>query len=105
MGIDYFWSGSASYPRFNKELDEVAKVFGGIKEKCEVTGKLKFVFPDRTNEILVRWFNNIYEYFTISETKTIWEIISQHLEIKEISSQIWAELEECVEYEIGWEIH
>ena len=31
MGMDYCWSGSASYPRFDRELCAVAEIFGGIK--------------------------------------------------------------------------
>ena len=31
MGMDYIWSGSASYPRFNRELEEVAKALGARK--------------------------------------------------------------------------
>lgn len=31
MGVDYVWSGTASYPRFNRELEEVAKVLGARK--------------------------------------------------------------------------
>ena len=31
MGMDYRWAGSASYPRFDRELCAVAEVFGGIK--------------------------------------------------------------------------
>ena len=127
MGMDFSYAGSASYPRFDRELCAVAEVFGGIKTEhlierettenerpfgywfgflsSDDSDKPKFVFPKETNETLVKWFNNIYEYFTISETKTIWELVSQHSEIKEISSQIWTELEECVEYETGWEIY
>ena len=38
------------------------------------------------------------------ETKIIWKHISEHPEIKEISSQIWSELEELVECDEGWHI-
>ena len=31
MGMDYSYAGSASYPRFDRELCEVAKAFGGIE--------------------------------------------------------------------------
>ena len=127
MGMDYIWAGSASYPRFDRELCAVAEVFGGIKTEhlkereatenerpcgywfgflsSDLSDKEKFVFPKETNKTLMKWFNNIYGYFTISETKIIWELISQHPEIKEISWQIWQELENCVEYETGWQIY
>ena len=119
MGMDYRYAGSASYPRFDKELCEVAAVFGGmlteeLKKKKEKTpeGSLghwfgvisselpeteKFVFPETTNVVLVKWFNNIYGTFTEKETKEIWELIYQHPEIQEISSQIWNELKSLTE--------
>ena len=31
MGMDYQYAGSASYPRFDRELCSVAEVFGGVK--------------------------------------------------------------------------
>lgn len=119
MGMDYQYAGSASYPRFEKELCEVAAVFGGmlteeLKKKKEETipnslqywfGVIssespeteKFVFPKNTNEVLVKWFNNIYGTFSEYETATIWKIVSQHPEIQEISSQIWNELKSLAE--------
>lgn len=126
MGMDYKYSGSASYPRFDRELCAVAEVFGGIKtehlKEREVTenerplgywfgflssdnsNKTKFVFPEETNEIVVEWFNNIYEIFLPEETKVIWEHISKHTEIEEISSQIWNELKMCDELDDAWSI-
>ena len=127
MGMDFSYAGSASYPRFDRELCAVAEVFGGIKTEhltereatenerlfgywfgflsSDNSNKPKFIFPEDVNKTLVKWFNNIYEYFTISETKIIWYLVSQHPEIKEISYQIWTELKECVEYETGWQIY
>lgn len=124
MGMDYMYSGSASYPRFDRELCAVAEIFGGIKTEhlkerertendrpcgywfgflsSDDSNEAKFVFPNGTNEVLVKWFNNIYEIFTVEETKTVWELISKHTEIKEISSQIWNELKMCVEMDEGW---
>lgn len=126
MGMDYSYMGSASYPRFDRELCAVAEVFGGMKtahlKEREATeherplgywfGFLssdnselpKFVFPDGTNETLVEWFNHIYDYFNSEKTKVIWEHISKHPEIEDISSQIWGELEELVVYNEGWNI-
>lgn len=96
MGMDYFYSGSASYTRFNEELCAVAKVFDGIKDGKE------FIFPEGTNEALVKWFNNAYGDFTIEETKTVWKHISKHAEIEEISIQIWNELKICDELDDAW---
>ena len=64
----------------------------------------KFVFTKETNEVLVKWFNNIYEDFNKEETKIIWENISAHPEIKEISNQLWYELEMLVKYDEEWSI-
>lgn len=126
MGMDYRYAGSASYPRFDRELCSVVEVFGGIKtehlkEREETENERpfgywfgflssdgsdlpKFVFPKETNEVLVKWFNNIYEDFNKEETKIIWENISAHPEIKEISSQLWYELEMLVKYDEEWNI-
>lgn len=122
MGMSYSWSGSASYPRFDKELFAVAEVFGGHLNEREATeierlcgywfgflssdnsNEAKFVFPNGTNEVLVKWFNNIYGDFTVEETQTVWEHISKHAEIKEISSQIWNELKMCDELNDAWDI-
>lgn len=99
MGMDYSYAGSASYPRFNEELCAVAEIFGGVK-----VGAV-FDFPIGTNETLVKWFNNIYGDFTCEETKAVWELVSEHPEIKEISHQIWRELEAVVEFGEAWYIY
>ena len=126
MGMDYQYAGSASYPRFDRELCSIAEIFGGIKtehlkEREETENERpfgywfgflssdssdlpKFVFLKKTNEVLVKWFNNIYEDFNEEETKIVWQHISTHPEIKEISSQIWYELEMLVEMNESWSI-
>ena len=126
MGMDYSWSGSASYPRFDRELCAVAEVFGGIKTEhlkereatenerifghwfgflsSDYSNEVKFVFPEGTNAILVKWFNNIYGDFTVEETKTVWKHISKYTEIKEISRQIWNELKTCDALNDVWHI-
>ena len=101
MGMDYVWSGSASYPRFEAELMEVAEIFGGQRR----IQRPIFIFPDDTNEILVKWFNQPYNDLTEEETKTIWEFISKYPKIENISWQIWNELKTCVELETGWHIY
>ena len=65
----------------------------------------KFVFPEDTNEVLVKWFNNIYDDFSEEETKIVWENIQAHPEIQDISYQIWDELEELVKNDEGWKIY
>ena len=127
MGMDYKYAGSASYPRFDRELCAVAEVFGGIKTEhlkereatendrplgywfgflsSDGSDEPKFVFPEGTNEVLVRWFNDPYnEDFTEDETATIWAQISQHPEIHEISWQIWDELETLAKLEDCWHL-
>lgn len=47
MGMDYRWSGSSSYPRFDRELCAIAAIFGGIKtdhlkERESTEGKWNF---------------------------------------------------------------
>lgn len=126
MGMDYQYAGSASYPRFDRELCAVAEVFGGVKTEhlknrmeteqnrplgywfgflsSDNSKEDKFVFPQNTDSILVKWFNNIYTDFTEDETLIVWKNISGHQEIKDISSQIWNELETLVNYGEGWSI-
>lgn len=127
MGMDYMYAGSASYPRFDEELTAVAKLFGGeptehLKEKIDTEPKTicdyffgtlssmelddkKFVFPENTNPVLVKWFNNPYGDFNFEETKIIWDILKyKHDEIEKVSSQIWQELKYCRESGIPWHI-
>lgn len=126
MGMDYQYMGSASYPRFDKELCEVAAVFEGVKTEylkereesidektlaywfgflsSDNSKEPKFLFPEDTNETLVKWFNNVYEILSPREVKIVWDCVSQHPEIKEISSQIWGELEACAECNDCWYI-
>lgn len=127
MGMDYKWAGSASYPRFDRELCAVAEVFGGIKTEhlkereatenerpcgywfgflsSDPSNVPKFAFPEGTNETLVKWFNKPYcEDFTEEETKIVWECISAHPEIEEISGQIYRELQHLVECNDSWYI-
>lgn len=126
MGMDYCYSGSASYPRFDEEVTEIVRLLGGettevynqMKKSTETsmskyffgvlpeeTKEPKFVFKEGTPEILQRWFNNIYGEYDPSETKEIWEEIKKHPEIEEISWQIWNELETLVKYNESWSIY
>ena len=123
MGMDYSYAGSASYRRFDRELCAVAEICGGIKTEylkeqeekyhdylfgflsSDESDNTKFIFPEGTSEVLVKWFNNIYsEDFTAEETKIVWEYISKHTEIEEISDQIWYELKMCSENNDAWYI-
>jgi len=127
MGMDYQYAGSASYPRFDEEICSVAEIFGGIKTEhlkerkrtenerpclywlgflsSDRSAMPKFIFPEGTNEILIRWFNNPYKELTEEETKIVWEQISAHHEIENISRQLWSELKTLTEYDEGWSIY
>lgn len=124
--MDFKYAGSASYSRFDRELCEVAKVFGGIetehlKERkateneralgywfgflsSDDSDSVKFIFPKETDYTLVKWFNNIYDRFSVEETAIVWEHIKEHPEIEEISSQIWNELGYLVDIGDYWDI-
>ncbi len=126
MGMDFNYAGSSSYPRFDRELCAIAEVLGGIKTEhlkereatenehflghwfgfmsSDDSSEAKFIFPEGTNKVLVKWFNNIYGFFTPGDTKVVWSIISEHPEIKDISGQIWYELETCNECNSAWHI-
>lgn len=126
MGMGYNYAGSASYPRFDKELCKVAEVFGGVKIEhlknreftenerpfgywfgslsSDDSGEDKFIFPECTDETLVKWFNNVYGDFTIEETVAVCMCFDKHPEIEEISSQIWQELGYLLYYGEAWDI-
>lgn len=126
MGMDYQYAGSASYPRFDRELCAVAEIFGGIKTEhlkereateserpcgywfgflsSDNSDKPKFIFPEGTNKTLIKWFNNVYGDFTVEETKIIWKYIKEHPEVKKISHQIWSELQELISDDGEWYI-
>ena len=104
MGMDYVWSGSASYRRFLKEMGEIAEVFGA--QVCyTVEGVQYYKFYEPISEVVVGWLDSPYDYFSPQRTKEIWEAVRQHPEIEEISWQIWNELKTCVEFADGWYIH
>lgn len=125
MGMDYQYAGSASYPRFDKEVKTLVELFGGCEtdelknRKENQTGidhwfgymssadsKMeKYTFPKETNEILVKWFNNIYEKFNAEETQIVFDEIKKHSkEVNEISGQIYYELETLCEDGECWEL-
>lgn len=123
MGMDYQYSGSASYPRFERELRELAKIFGGKECKSkidkEVLGnrygypnnfydeKERFEFPVGTNSVLVKWFNHPYGLdWTREETKIIYEELCEYEEdAKEASSDIMHEFQCLVDNNEAWYIY
>lgn len=125
MGLDYRYQGSTSYHRFDTELTEVVKILGGIptEEFLEAVKNSKnnyinylhgvtnyskykdmekFVFPDGTNEVLVRWANHPYAVLTSEETDEIWKELCVHPEIEEVSSQIYNEFADLHTFNEGW---
>ena len=128
MGMDYKYAGSASYPRFDREIKDLAKLFKGyeteeLKHRAETENERpfgywfgymssadsnmeKYVFPKDTNKVLVKWFNHIYENFTPEETEIIFNEIKQYKsEVEEISDQVYQELKELYEMGEGWYIN
>lgn len=131
MGMDYKYAGSASYPRFDEELCEVANIFGGVKtdylkslendyNKADWVTRMwgtisadcsenvvneKFIFPSKTPNILKKFFNNPYDDFDTKETFEIWKNIKKHPEIKKISYQIWNEFETLTAQRENWWIN
>lgn len=56
MGMDYVWSGSASYGRFLREMGEIAKVFGA--QVCKTSkGVQYYVYYKPILEVVGRWLD------------------------------------------------
>ena len=107
MGMDYKFAGSASYPRFDREIQAIAEKFGGklserSQKRLDNDGGInywfgflsgdqsdapKFIFPEGTDA-----------------TARVWELIRKYPEIEDISGQIWYEFESLVELGEGWNI-
>ena len=118
MGVDFKWGGSASYPRYYEEVQEIAtKCFGAklneqfVKDEAKVVKSLlntsymfgevherddKFIFPEGTPDVIVRFCQKpVVECY---DARAMWDAFSKHPEIKEISDQIWDEVKTCAEY-------
>ena len=124
MGMDFKYNGSCSYPRFDKELTEIAHLFGIREAKWveehreEIKDNIsywfgflsdsvetdKFLFPEGTPDVLKKFFSNPYDTFTNKETREIWDEFQKHPKIEDISRQIWNELRLCVGNLDCWEI-
>lgn len=119
MGMDYFYSGSATYARFENEIQKVVKLFGGVSnvdlpvnatvfnypfgymQDYKINEDM-FIFPENTDKEIIKWLNNPYEYLTPEETKVVWENIKNAESI--IPEQIYNEIKCCVEDNNGWYI-
>lgn len=133
MGMDYQYAGSASYPRFDRELEEIAKLFGGkltselgeLKELLEsnsntISGFIdymfgyisnaddaatKFVFPPEIHSTFRKWINHPYSDLWADETLVVYNILkSKESEVRAISGQIMDEFETLVELRGNWHI-
>lgn len=124
MGVDFQWSGSASYPRYYEEVEAIAtKCFGAtlnpqfVEDEKKVEKSLinptymfgtvherndKFIFPDGTPEVIVEFCRKpTMEFYDASK---MWEAFQQHPEIEEISYQIWEEVKCCAEYRSSYHV-
>ena len=133
MGMGYRYAGSASYSRFDEEITKVAEILGGKltpeyqkllddvnraeKENSNVFyafGTLnasaksrqaeKYEFPEGFDTIVKNWLNHPYNEQTVSDTVHIWEFVREHPKVKEVSHQIWYELEQCGTRGVNWYI-
>ena len=132
--MNYRYAGSASYSRFDEEITKVAEILGGKlkpeyrklldnvhkaeKENPNVFyafGTLnvpdksrqaeKYEFPEGFDPIVKDWLNHPYKEQTIPDTAHIWEVVSDYLEVKEVSHQIWYELQKCGTHGVNWYIY
>lgn len=126
MGMDYQYAGSASYPRFNRELECVVKIFGGVL-KAEIQEKIKevpegtidwwfgkpltddegekYIFPEEMSSTFMKWVNHPYDDLSLEETKEIYEILLTHQrEVENVSIQIMQEFDYLVNYDEYWHI-
>lgn len=124
MGVDYRYSGSASYPRFYEEVEGIAvKVFGAKKTedygnkqadpknndmigyfmgRAHTSCDKKFDFPDDVPETVQRFLEKPQDKYTDKEVRQIWEAFKCHPEIDDISNQIYEELKYCAKYGYDW---
>jgi hypothetical protein len=103
MGVDYKWGGSCGGLRFGREIDRVAKVFGG-KRIDGNKGPTKYGLPDGTNPCIVKFFDNVYGPLSIEDTKEVWAEFHKHPEIEEIMPEMWNELKCDARYGEGFEL-
>ena len=115
MGVDYKFSGSASYPRFNEELESIAiQVFGATvtqefkdalkkPENNEIPNK--YVWPENTPDVVKTFFNNPREFYDPDIVKELWKYVEPHSQkIEELSWQFLDELKNCAFYDESWSL-
>lgn len=106
MGMDYRFVGSASYPRFNKEITAIAELFGGtLKEDIQEDTTEIFIFKDNISKAFQKWVNTPYEMLNYQETEEVYNILQTKREqIIEISPQIVKEFDIIMECGTVWDI-
>lgn len=126
MGCDYRYAGSATYPRFDRELCEIARILGceeteHLKERRDTEdqrpagywfgflssdkpGNMLFRVPTTLPEAIAKWLNDPYGDFDARETREIWNVVREHPEIRDASVQIWNELDQLCRYREGWHL-
>ncbi|MBR4407564.1 MAG: hypothetical protein IKT27_04565 [Clostridia bacterium] len=124
MGVDFQWSGSASYPRYYEEVQKIAtQCFGAVlneqfvKDEQKVEKSLlnpeymfgsvherddKFTFPEGTPEEVVKFCQKPVGKFY--DAKKLWEAFQVHPEIEEISDDIWNEVKTCALYNESYHV-
>ena len=127
MGMDYQYAGSASYPRFEKEIADVAALLGCAKTRAADVLKTAsdaeplgrwfgfmsglgpddevFAVPESLPEPVAEWLNRPYESRTPEETAAIWSAVSSVPAIEDAAYQIWRELEQLAAYGEGWDLN
>ena len=85
MGVDYKWGGSAGGMRFGLEIEQLAKVFGGVKE-----GSV-YKFPTETDRTILKFFGCPYGPLDRDEVKRVWKEFQEHPEIEQIMPDMWNE--------------
>lgn len=124
MGVDFFFSGSASYPRYYEEVEKIAvQCFGAtlnnkfVKAEKKVEKSLlnpeymfgsvhdrhdKFIFPKETPKIIVEFCREpVGKNYNSRE---LWKVFQQHPEIEDISFQIWNEVKVSAECGCSYEV-
>ena len=118
MGVCFPFGGSASYPRYYDEIQQIAtQCFGAVlnpqfvQDEQKVQKSLlnpeymfgtvhersdKFTFPEGTPEEVVKLCQKPVDEFY--DAKKLWEAFQKHPEIEEISDDIWNAVRNCAEY-------
>lgn len=108
MGLDYWYAGSVSSPRFDKEVKGIVELFGGTvvkKKKNNEDEIFEYNFPEGIPEVFKEWAKSPCEFLCFTKTKELADFIFQKKEkAKEISSQIIYELESLIIDHECWSI-